>query len=48
MMDKMVDVADTVHGTKVSVRHSCPLLPPPYQGQGGGRHDEYLFFGLVG
>ena len=32
MMGKMVGVADTVHGTKVSIRHSYPLLPPPYQG----------------
>ena len=29
MMDKMVGVTDTVHGTKVSIRHSYPLLPPP-------------------
>ena len=36
MMDKMVGVTDTVHGTKVSIRHSYPLLPPPYQGDLGG------------
>ena len=29
MMDKMVDVTDTVHGTKVSIRHS---YPPPIRG----------------
>ena len=31
MMDKMVDVADTVHGTKVSFVAPNPLAPP-YQG----------------
>ncbi len=37
MMDKMVDVADTVHGTKVSF-----VIPnPPTR---GARNDKYWFF----
>ena len=38
MMDKMVDVTDTVHGTKASF---VAPNPPPDK---GARNDKYWFF----